>query len=305
MNELFLQAGSQLIFWGQSFDSQDIFLVLLLVFFEGILSIDNAIVLGLLAKRLPKSQQKRALSYGLIGAFVFRALAILTASFLLEWRIVKLLGGGYLLYIALKHLLFQSKETTADKVSVAPDGSLVLRDALTGEELTESRQELELKERLPAQISYEAIRYGKHFWITVLVIELTDIAFAVDSILAAIALVGSPPAGHSIDAAHPKLWVVLAGGIIGLVLMRVAAVMFIRLLEKFPRFETSAYLLIVVIGLKLLADWGFNSAEHPHVVDFHHVSRPEFWLFWISMLVCLAIGFLPSSKRELHEPELK
>ncbi len=305
MNELSLLAESQFSFWGQSFESQDILLVLLLVFFEGILSIDNAIVLGLLAKRLPKSQQKRALTYGLLGAFVFRALAILTASFLLEWRIVKLLGGGYLLYIALKHLFFQSKETTADEVSVAPDGSLVLRDALTGEELTDSRQELELKERLPAPISFEAIRYGKHFWITVLIIELTDIAFAVDSILAAIALVGSPPSGHPIDAAHPKLWVVLSGGIIGLVLMRVAAVMFIRLLEKFPRFETSAYLLIVVIGLKLLVDWGFNSAEHPHVVDFHHFSRPEFWLFWISMLVCLAIGFLPSSKGKLHEPELK
>src|SRR5205085_3090670 len=42
-------------------------------------------------------------------------------------------------------------------------------------------------------------------------------------------------------------------------LMRVAASMFIRMLEKFPRFETSAYLLVIVIGLKLLADWGVNS----------------------------------------------
>lgn len=303
MNELFLLAEAQISFWGQSFNSQDILLVLLLVFFEGILSIDNAIVLGLLAKRLPKSQQKRAFTYGLIGAFVFRALAILTASFLLEWRIVKLLGGGYLLYIAIKHLFFQSKETSADEVSIAADGSLS-RNASTGEDLTESRQELELKERLPAPISYEAIRFGKHFWTTVLVIELTDIAFAVDSILAAIALVGSPPPDHPIDAVHPKLWVVLAGGIIGIVLMRVAAVMFIRLLERFPRFETSAYLLIVVIGSKLLADWGFNSAEHPHVVDFHHVSRPEFWLFWISMLVCLAVGFLPKSKNRLEKPKV-
>ncbi len=290
-------ADTQAIWGSQSFGSNDILLVLLLVFFEGILSIDNAIVLGLLAKRLPKSQQKRALTYGLVGAFVFRALAILTASFLLEWRIVKLLGGGYLLYIAVKHLFYESKESTSDEVAIGLDGNLELRDAATGAELSDSRQDLELKERLPAPIAFEAVRFGKHFWTTVLVIELTDIAFAVDSILAAIALVGSPPADHPLGAVHPKLWVVLTGGIIGIVLMRVAAIVFIRLLERFPRFETSAYLLIIVIGLKLLADWGFNSEEHPHVVDFHNVARPEFWLFWVSMLACLAIGFLPSSNK--------
>ena len=88
------------------------------------------------------------------------------------------------------------------------------------------------------------------FWGTVLVIELTDIAFAVDSILAAMALAGSR---------QSKLWVVIAGGILGVVLMRFAAALFVRLLDRFPRFEVSAYLLVIIIGLKLLADWGFNS----------------------------------------------
>jgi hypothetical protein len=97
------------------------------------------------------------------------------------------------------------------------------------------------------------------FWPTVFVIELTDIAFAVDSILAAIAMVGSAPKGTPPDALHPKLWVVILGGLLGLVLMRFAARIFITLLEKFPRFEVSAYLLVIVIGLKLLADWGVNS----------------------------------------------
>ncbi len=96
----------------------------------------------------------------------------------------------------------------------------------------------------------EPRRAGKHFWYTVAVIELTDVAFAVDSILAAMALAGSK---------QEKLWVVISGGILGVVLMRFAAIIFIRLLEKFPRFELAAYLLVAVIGLKLLADWGFNS----------------------------------------------
>jgi predicted tellurium resistance membrane protein TerC len=72
--------------------------------------------------------------------------------------------------------------------------------------------------------------------------------------------------------------------------MRVAAAMFIRLLDKFPRFEVSAYLLVIVIGLKLLVDWGFNSEANPRVIDFHSYRTPEFWIFWIA---CLAIGFLP------------
>lgn len=282
--------------WSQTFSNRDVLIVLLLVFFEGVLSIDNAIVLGLLAKRLPRSQQKRALTYGLAGAFIFRGLAIVMASFLLEWRVVKLLGGGYLLYIALKHLFFESKEHVPERVDMDESGQPILVDASTGSSLSPEDEQIALEERLP--IPTEVIPTGRHFWSTVAVIELTDIAFAVDSILAAIALVGSPPAGHPADAPHPKLWVVLAGGILGIVLMRIAAAMFIRFLEKFPRFETAAYLLVAIIGAKLLADWLLNSADHPHRIDFHDVYKPEFWVFWLAMLVCFVLGFIPKNNTQ-------
>src|SRR4051812_25436765 len=78
----------------QTFAGHDLLIIGLLVILEGALSIDNALVLGLLARRLPKSLQGRALTYGLIGAFVFRLIAIATATYLLKWSIVKLLGGG-------------------------------------------------------------------------------------------------------------------------------------------------------------------------------------------------------------------
>jgi predicted tellurium resistance membrane protein TerC len=133
--------------------------------------------------------------------------------------------------------------------------------------------------------------FDRRFWTAVAVIELTDIAFAVDSILAAIALVGSAPAGHT--GFHPKLWVVVTGGVIGLVLMRIAASLFIKLLDRFPRFEIAAYLLVAVIGLKLVADWMFNSVEEPHRLDFHSPSGPAFWTFWLIMLACFVIGFIP------------
>ncbi len=99
-----------------------------------------------------------------------------------------------------------------------------------------------------------------------MVIEFTDMAFAVDSILAAIALVGPKPSDHV--GLHPKLWVVVTGGMLGVILMRLAAVVFIRLLEKFPRFETSAYLLVSVIGLKLILDYVFNDYMQSHMLNF-------------------------------------
>ncbi len=144
--------------------------------------------------------------------------------------------------------------------------------------------------------------------------------------MAAIGVVGSPPPGTPEDAVHPKLWVVILGGFLGVVVMRFAAALFIRMLEKFPRFELAAYLLVIVIGGKLLADWGLNSdwsgwgwtgnqvwaenyvawlnahwplqlsaasSEHPHMLDFHDLRRPECILFWLTMIATFCVGFLP------------
>src|SRR3954469_12554162 len=99
-------------FFGQKAEPHDIVIVALLVVLEGVLSIDNALVLGLLAKRVPKSLQKRALTYGLVGALVFRMAAIGAATWLLQWTWAKLLGGAYLIYIALKHFVFGEEQQT-------------------------------------------------------------------------------------------------------------------------------------------------------------------------------------------------
>jgi YkoY family integral membrane protein len=282
-----------LAFLGQQFEWGDMVIVGLLVLLEGVLSIDNALVLGLLAKRLPPHQRPRALSYGLIGAFVFRVLAIATASFLLKWTFVKLLGGGYLIFIAVKHLFFEAQEEDGEKLVLDASGHPVLVDVETGGELTTAQEDLEIRERVPVGSSFvtgEAAgsvpvatgrpgerstrRRGPSFWSTVAVIELTDIAFAVDSILAAMALAGSR---------QEKLWVVITGGILGVILMRFAAAVFVKLLDRFPRFEESAYLLVIVIGLKLVADWGLNSDWSQGLPGFESqrqvaVKRYEGWL---------------------------
>jgi YkoY family integral membrane protein len=313
--------------WGQEAAWGDLGIVGLLVLLEGVLSIDNALVLGLLAKRLPKRQQKKALTYGLVGAFAFRFLAIAVASFLLQWTWVKLVGGGYLAYIAIKHLFFERHEDHGEHVTTTAEGEPTLVGA-SGAPLTSAEEAQELKERislpLPEQKAVARGRRAARFWPTVFVIELTDIAFAVDSILAAIALVGPPPPGAVEGAVHPKLWVIITGGILGVILMRFAAVIFIRLLERFPRFESAAYLLVAAIGTKLLLDWGFNTAEshvkgaiefggrrfewafnshEQHLLDFHSLwdhagnVNHEFWIFWVTMILCFLTGFIPSKRK--------
>ena len=243
--------------FGQTYRPADLGTIAFLVLFEGLLSIDNALVLALLARRLPKDLRAKALTYGLAGAFVFRFIMIGAAAYLLQWRIVKLIGGGYLVWISLQHFFFKKPEP---KLAIDDDDAAPAAKA-------------------------------QGFWPTVALIEVTDVAFAIDSILAAIALVGPAPVGHV--GLHPKLWVVVTGGMIGVMLMRIAAAMFIRLLERFPRFETSAYLLVLTIGLKLLVDWAVNTAQRPDRADFHNSSSPLFWTFWASMVICIGIGFIP------------
>ena len=140
---------------GQDVRWADLAVVGLLVLLEGVLSIDNALVLGLLAKRLPRSQQSSALTYGLVGAFVFRIGAIGTASLLMQWRVVKLVGGGYLVYIAIRHLFFEARETREGDVTIGPEGEPALVDAATGGPLSPQQESIEIEERVPIPLPEE------------------------------------------------------------------------------------------------------------------------------------------------------
>ncbi len=76
-----------------------------LAFFEGLLSADNAIVLALMVRHLPKAEQRRVLYYGIWGAVGFRFIALLLAAILIRFWPFKVIGGGYLLYLAVSHFL--------------------------------------------------------------------------------------------------------------------------------------------------------------------------------------------------------
>lgn len=219
--------------------TQDIFVVLLLVFLEGILSLDNALVLALLVRHLPQRQQRKALTFGIAGAILFRILALFFVTELIRLTWVKFVGGGYLVILGVKELLKKEDSNETDVEKIASHAS---------------------------------------FWKTVVLVELADVAFAVDSILAAVAL-------------SSKLWILITGGILGIIMMRFAASIFGRLLDRFPELEKTAYFLIILVGTKLIVE----GLKIPGV-NFHDMKGPAFWIFWSLMLFCVLYGFV--SKRD-------
>lgn len=78
------------------------FFILNIIFIESLLSVDNAAVLATLVRHLPKQQQTKALRIGLILAYIFRGTALLLAQYLMQIDWLKLVGGGYLLFLSLK-----------------------------------------------------------------------------------------------------------------------------------------------------------------------------------------------------------
>jgi len=213
----------QLSYEVQSFGGADVLAIATLAILEGILSVDNSLVLAILVRTLPKEQQKKALMYGIFGAFFFRVVALVFAAHLMRFLAFKIIGGGYLVYLAMKHMFFFYKE---DAHQARP-------------------------------------KVASSFWKTVLIVELTDIAFSIDSITTAVAM-------------SNKLLIIWLAGIMGIIFLRFAAGVFIRLLEKLPRLEDLAYQLIFFVGTKLLLE-GF------HIEISHGV-------FWMMMGVIAILG---------------
>jgi YkoY family integral membrane protein len=232
------------------FDVQpaDLVTILLLIALEGVLSADNAMVLAIRVLGLPKKQQKKALRYGMISAFTMRAGATALAAHLLALGWVKLVGGLYLLYLPYQHFF--------------------------GHDSSESRR------NIPPATRWLGL---SPFWATVVKVELTDIVFAIDSILVAVAV-------------SNKLWVVITGGILGIVMMRMVIGRLLSLIRRYPALVDGAFIIITWVGIKLLLEYG-------HVLGYIHFEIPK-WLslglvgliFGASYLYALKQGPLPDEE---------
>jgi YkoY family integral membrane protein len=221
----------------------DLVTILLLVILEGLLSADNAMVLAVLVLGLPREHQQKALRYGIVGAFVFRGLAIVFAAQMIQLSLVKLIGGMYLLWLPYQHFF-------------------------RGGDAEERRRPVPARPWLGMSA----------FWATVVKVELTDIVFAIDSILVAVAM-------------SPKLWVVLTGGILGIIAMRLVIGRLLAIVRRYPTLVDGAFIIIAWVGIKLMVEY-FHAI---HVIEFE-VPR---WLSLSLIVVIFVIAFVYARKHDV------
>lgn len=229
-------------------DIATISVIVQLIFLEGILSIDNAAVLGAMVAHLPTNQpipwpkflsflgnwgqrtlgnqREAALKVGLLGAYLGRALMLIIAGWIIQVPWLRLVGALYLMYLAIRHFGERFDATGED----GQHGTNTLKTS--------------------------------GFWATVAALELADLAFSIDNVIAAVAL-------------SDELWVVMLGVAIGIVVMRFAATIFSKLIAWEPAFETSAFLLLLVIGTELILH------------EYAHITFSELQQFAISMSVLI------------------
>jgi len=232
------------------FDIQasDLVTILLLIALEGVLSADNAMVLAIRVLSLPKHQQKKALRYGMVSAFTMRASATAMAAYLLALGWVKLVGGLYLLWLPYQHFFGHDGNREPGKV-------------------------------LPATpwLGMSA------FWATVVKVELTDMVFAVDSILVAVAV-------------SDKLWVVITGGILGIVMMRLVIGQLLGLIRRYPALVDGAFIIITWVGVKLLI-------EYAHGRDWIHLEIPKFLSLGVIVAIMTAAYAYARRKGPIEDTE--
>jgi YkoY family integral membrane protein len=214
----------------------DFLTIALLVVLEGLLSADNAMVLAVLVLGLPRHQQQKALRYGILGAFAFRGLAIVFAAHMIQLSLVKLIGGLYLLWLPYQHFFRQGGAESRRAISPATPW-----------------------------LGLSA------FWATVVRVELTDIVFAIDSILVAVAM-------------SSKVWVILTGGVLGIVTMRLVIGQMLVLVNRYPPLVDGAFIIIAWVGVKLLLEYAHGEGH----IDF---AVPK-WLSLGLIVVIFALSLV-------------
>ncbi|WP_110504506.1 DUF475 domain-containing protein [Candidatus Karelsulcia muelleri] len=123
-----------------------------IVLIEALLSIDNATILTTLVKNINKKDRKKALNYGILGAYFFRIISLIFAAVIINMWWLKLIGGFYLIDLGINHFLKTQKE----------------------------------------EKNFFKIPFFSKIWGTILYVELIDFIFSIDNILAGISYSNNP-----------------------------------------------------------------------------------------------------------------
>ena len=228
---------------------QDIASILTLALLEGLLSADNAIVLAIIARRLPEpAAQSRALTLGVALSFGLRVIALAFAAAVIHLWYLRAAGSLYLLYLTVTHFVHTHRHRGDAAASPNTEGESVT-------EASVSRSRLFLK--------------------TVLAMTFTDVAFAVDSILVAVAIT-------------KRVYVIYVGVALGIIGLRVLSGTFLRLLERYPTLEHMAFALVGWAGIKLGIE-AFDAYVHSVLHRQPAFVLPES-AFWIGTGIIIAVG---------------
>ena len=202
-----------------------------IVSLELVLSADNAVALASITKNLNNIDlQRKALNIGIFIALLLRILVILTAQFFLNFWPVKLIGGIYLISLSISKFLS-------------------LNNNVSDKNINENSEK--------SNISLFKV---------ILLLSVTDLAFSIDSITAAVAI-------------SDQFLLVITGAIIGVIALRFTSGLFIKWLEIYINLEKAGYIAVGLIGIKLIIQ----------LVLFKLVI-PEY-LFFLVMLFLFIWGF--------------
>ena len=202
-----------------------------IVSLELVLSADNAVALASITKNLNNIDlQRKALNIGIFIALLLRILVILTAQFFLNFWPVKLIGGIYLISLSISKFL-----------SLNNNGS--------DKNLIENSEQ--------SNISLFKV---------ILLLSVTDLAFSIDSITAAVAI-------------SDQFLLVITGAIIGVIALRFTSGLFIKWLEIYINLEKAGYIAVGLIGIKLIIQ-----------LVLYTLVIPEY-LFFFVMLCLFLWGF--------------
>jgi YkoY family integral membrane protein len=196
-------------------------MVFQLAILEGLLSFDNALALAaLVSDRLKHPEDRRhALLWGIWGAYIMRVGIVFVGVALMEHEWIKFLAGAYLVWLAVNELFLKKLAEKEQPVKEAHEF------------------------RLPDEQGQPIVpRSGwKAVWKTILAVELMDLMFSIDSVAVALAV-------------SKEKWVLVTGAVLGILMMRVAASYFIRLIERFPILVETAFVLVGIAGIKVLLE---------------------------------------------------
>ena len=238
-----------------------------LILIESLLSVDNAAVLATMVMELPEQQRKRALKYGIFGAYIFRGICLLLATYLVKIWWLKGVGGLYLVYLFIDWVIKKNKSDKGQGNNGEKEGKLY---AMT------------------------VGRLGQ-FWATVISVEIMDLAFSLDNVFAAVAF-------------SKNILIILTGVFIGILAMRFVAQAFVKLMEKFPFLEMSAFLVIGLLGLKLALSLYEHYDPHGTLTEFlestaveHATSVVTILIFFIPIITSKLFNFPKSGRSSLKK----